>query len=458
MKLKDIVFLEDYYFGKKQPFNCIDYSKLDYVDGNDFYKHQLNYIKRFQDIQNKNPQTYQTNISEFQNKHKTISTYEFLKNPNKDIVYFYPITIYSSPANSFEEDIVFNKIHYKILTELQYNDNLFLIINVSSEGFLSYENFDNIHNWLLDNYIDFEKVFFIHSNYNIYEYADDYKIKCGKEDCINVIPYLWSIPFFHNKFKHNDFMNETLYKQDYKSENKKAFNLLIRAQKVHRTRLLCDLEYVGLLDNNIVSYDFNLYESYDDSVYYNQFEKIMDKNSDKFEKYWNQLNELRKNKPKRTIDYEDLKSVQGINMETDIPYKNSLFTIVAESFFYEEEKIGYISEKVLKPIIHKHPFVVLSTSGTLTWLKNMGFKTFSDTGFIDESYDAEVDANKRYSMVVNEIINLSNLPKEQQDTFLYNCKDILEHNYNHLKNFNINNYDENLLWNFTKIRKKSLWE
>ena len=88
----------------------------------------------------------------------------------------------------------------------------------------------------------------------------------------------------------------------------------------------------------------------------------------------------------------------------------------------------------------------------------MGFKTFSDTGFIDESYDAEIDANKRYSMVVNEIINLSNLPKEQQDTFLYNCKDILEHNYNHLKNFNINNYDENLLWNFTKIRKKSLWE
>ena len=139
-------------------------------------------------------------------------------------------------------------------------------------------------------------------------------------------------------------------------------------------------------------------------------------------------------------------------METDIPYKDTLFTVVSESFFYERERIGYVSEKVIKPILHKHPFIVLSTTGTLTWLHNMGFKTFGDTGYVDESYDAEENPHKRYKMVMNEIINLSNLTSEQKNTFLYNCKDIIEHNYNHLKNFDMDNYNKNLLWHFQKQR------
>ena len=457
MKLKDIVFLEDYYFGKQQPFNCIDYTKLDYVNNTDFFSNQFSYIKKFENVYGASPQTYQTNISEFVHKHKTISTYQFLQNQKSDNVYFYPINIFGSPVDCFEEDnIVFDKIHYKVLKELKFNDNLFLIINASSEGFLPYSRFDNLHNWLIDNSIDLKKVFFIHSNYNIFEYAKEYKEKFGKEECINVVPYLWSIPFFNSKFKYNGFTNETLYKQNYLAENKKSFNLLIRTQKTHRTQLLCDLENIGLLDNNIVSYDFNLEQNEND--FFNKFEKIMEPDSNEFKRYWNQLKEFRLNKPKRTIDYEDLKSVHGVNMETDIPYKDSLFTIVAESFFYEDEKLGYISEKVIKPIIHKHPFIVLSTPGTLTWLKNIGFRTFAETGFIDESYDAEQNSNKRYRMIVNEIVNLVNLSEEQKSAFLYNCKDILEHNYNHLKSFDIKSYDNSLLSHFNKIRRKSLWE
>ena len=94
----------------------------------------------------------------------------------------------------------------------------------------------------------------------------------------------------------------------------------------------------------------------------------------------------------------------------------------------------------------------------MTWLKNIGFRTFAETGFIDESYDAEQNSNKRYRMIVNEIVNLVNLSEEQKSTFLYNCKDILEHNYNHLKSFDIKSYDNSLLSYFNKIRRKSLWE
>ena len=311
MKLKDIVFLEDYYFGKQQPFNCIEYTKLDYENNTDFFSNQFSYIKKFENVYGASPQTYQTNISEFVHKHKTISTYQFLQNQKSDNVYFYPINIFGSPVDCFEEDnIVFDKIHYKVLKELKFNDNLFLIINASSEGFLPYSRLDNLHNWLIDNSIDLKKVFFIHSNYNIFEYAKEYKEKFGKEECINVVPYLWSIPFFNSKFKYNGFTNETLYKQNYLAENKKSFNLLIRTQKTHRTQLLCDLENIGLLDNNIVSYDFNLEQNEND--FFNKFEKIMEPDSNEFKRYWNQLKEFRLNKPKRTIDYEDLKSKEFI--------------------------------------------------------------------------------------------------------------------------------------------------
>ena len=145
--------------------------------------------------------------------------------------------------------------------------------------------------------------------------------------------------------------------------------------------------------------------------------------------------------PKRTIDYDDLQTVRGVDMETDLPYKDTLFTVVAESFFQEEEPIGYVSEKVIKPILHKHPFILMSTPDSLTYLKSLGFKTFSDTGFIDESYDSERDDEARYYMILTQIYNLTQLLPEQKDSFLYNSKQIIEHNYNHLKNFDVENFE-----------------
>ena len=189
---------------------------------------------------------------------------------------------------------------------------------------------------------------------------------------------------------------------------------------------------------------------------YNRWENIIDKESEKFKNYWEGLKNLSIKQSKRTIDYDDLESVKGVDMETDIPYKDSLFTIVAESFFNEEEPIGYISEKVIKPIIHKHPFILLSTSDSLTYLKSIGFKTFGDTGFIDESYDAERNDEKRYYMVLKQICDLCNLPVEQKDSFIYNCKNIIEHNFNHLKKFNIKELENNFENQFYKIKYQNV--
>ena len=111
--------------------------------------------------------------------------------------------------------------------------------------------------------------------------------------------------------------------------------MLIREQKPHRTRLLLDLEKLDLLDSNLISYDLWLNDNYSEDIYYNRFEQILDKESKKFKDYWEGLKNLSNKMPKRTIDYDDLQTVRGVDMETDLPYKDTLFTVVAESFFFE---------------------------------------------------------------------------------------------------------------------------
>ena len=79
MKLKDIVFLEDYFFGKQLGINCLDFNKSSYFTKNDFCKNQFDYIGRFVRENEQQPQTFQNNISVFESEFETISTFEFLK-------------------------------------------------------------------------------------------------------------------------------------------------------------------------------------------------------------------------------------------------------------------------------------------------------------------------------------------------------------------------------------------
>ena len=444
-------FITDYHFGDKKLFNGLDFESHPYWGDYDFYKNEFAYIDAYRSLRKKEPQTFQNSIGLF-DKSNQITTYDYLLNhKNSTDKYFYLLNIFGSAENSFElDDMVISKIHHKILEQLQRDRNLYLVINCSTEGFFPYDFFEKLHDYLTEKNINFEKVFFIHSNYRIWEYKSDFLNQSKYEETVNIVPYLWAIPFFHNKLNFEKFRNEKLNQQDYQVKEK-DFNLLMRNQKTHRTRLLCDLDRLELVDRNNVSFDLLLNDNYSLDVYYNKFEEVLDTESDTFQKYWNHLNYMIQNKNKRTIDYDDLKKVEGINMETDLPYVDTNFTVVAESFFFEKEKVGYISEKVIKPMLHRHPFIVLSTPGTLSYLHSMGFKTFSETGFVDETYDMIDDDEERYYAVVEEIYKLCNLSYEQKEGFMWRCESILEHNYNNLLRFDMDKYNSEFAKHFGRI-------
>ena len=456
MNNNEFIFIEESHFGVNSGLNGMDYS-FPYWKGTDFYKTSFEYLDTFHKVNSKPPQTMHHGL-DFINNGESISFFEYLnKKESINKIAIFPLSIYSNAENSFFdfESIVLNKLHNKIVHQLKVNDNFFLLINYSYEGFITFFEYDNIHKWLDENNIDYSKCYFTTSSYRLWEYEKEYRKKYKKEKSISIAPYMWSIPFFNNKLNCGGFINEKLNKQNYKKK-KYDFNLLIREQKPHRTRLLLDLEKLDLLDSNLISYDLWLNDNYSEDIYYNRFEQILDKESKKFKDYWEGLKNLSNKMPKRTIDYDDLQTVRGVDMETDLPYKDTLFTIVAESFFQEEEPIGYVSEKVIKPILHKHPFILMSTPDSLTYLKSLGFKTFSDTGFIDESYDSERDDEARYYMILTQIYNLTQLLPEQKDSFLYNSKQIIEHNYNHLKNFDVENFENKFKNHFYKLNHQNI--
>lgn len=438
-----IYFVNDYQCGKYDIFNTLDWDKYPYWDkDNNFYTSQFRYIKAYEDSVKTPPKSFDNRLSFMRDKYKTISSYEYLRKPKeyKNSVLLYEICVYSNADNAFGDvsDSLLDKIPTKILEAVNNNSNIFIVLNYSSEGFISDKCLSNINNWVKNN-IPYFQFILVNANYNIFNWYSEWVAKNEIVETFTVIPYLWSFPLFVNMGQHAGFSNQKLNEYyDFEEIKKYDFNCLMRRLRPLRTKLLLDFDKLELLHKNQISYDTINQPGISDEDFYNFIEQI---NPAKKEVEWERFKAIRKRKPNQTIDYDDLNKVNGIGMETDIPYKDSMFTVVAESYFWENQNIGYISEKIWKPIIHKHPFIVFGNVNVLAHLQHWGFKTYGETGFIDESYDLEKDPYKRYTMIMEQILFLCNLTDKKKKEFMFNAQKIANFNFKHFKHFNISDYN-----------------
>ena len=89
-------------------------------------------------------------------------------------------------------------------------------------------------------------------------------------------------------------------------------------------------------------------------------------------------------------------------------YLNSYIHFVSETFF--DGSGLFFSEKTFKPILYFQPWVMIGQHHSVKALREMGYDVFDDQ--IDHSYDEEKDHEKRFYMVRDEMIRLSNIDKE----------------------------------------------
>ena len=126
-----------------------------------------------------------------------------------------------------------------------------------------------------------------------------------------------------------------------------------------------------------------------------------------------------------------------VNVECEIEdYKIWEDNTEGNLFHWLEKNCSRFVEKIFTPILFKKPFLLLGPINGLEILKSYGFKTFSE--YIDESYDTQVDSDKRMDMVLDELERLSNTDMIE---LTKNIKPILDYNYNLLLDMNKNKKD-----------------
>ena len=111
------------------------------------------------------------------------------------------------------------------------------------------------------------------------------------------------------------------------------------------------------------------------------------------------------------------------------PYRSTCFSIITETQFRND--VLFVSEKVWKPIRNRHPFLVVGTPGTLSYIRRLGFRTF--TPLIDERYDSIIDDEQRMQTLFRSIDTLGELDENQRRALLDRAEPILVHNMLHLR-------------------------
>jgi len=159
----------------------------------------------------------------------------------------------------------------------------------------------------------------------------------------------------------------------------KKFLCLNKLPRVHRSVLYYYLTKYNLIDSSIVSWT-DKYEklSLDDVKAFTFDDSRIDK-----------VNTL----PTIKLD-NDIGPNRGYQDLTW--YDNTVFSLVTETTV--DENSLFLTEKIYKPIMIGHPFVIWGNPGTLEYLRSEGYQTFPE--LFDESYDIEENHAKRLEKII----------------------------------------------------------
>jgi hypothetical protein len=219
---------------------------------------------------------------------------------------------------------------------------------------------------------------------------------------------------------------------EHKSYGKKfiSFN---RRWRLHRPALVGLLELNGLLDKGYISLAKSD-DSKDWDVFFDEMTWTLRHNPDFVNIFLHNKDRV-KNIPEMKLDQADM-TVNHAHIFTDsvdMYYENTYFSVISETNFFKETGEGlFVSEKIFRPILKKHPFILLSRPHTLNMMQNIGYKTFGS--IINEDYDKEENDCKRMLMIIDEIKRLCNLSDTELQLFLTEAKQITEYNYQVLLN------------------------
>jgi hypothetical protein len=113
----------------------------------------------------------------------------------------------------------------------------------------------------------------------------------------------------------------------------------------------------------------------------------------------------------------------GLHTSMDL-YLDCYLEIVPECV---SEQMYDFTEKTVKPILTKTPFLIVSAPGHLKWLHTQGFKTFGS--LIDETYDCHLNMEDKVKHVIDV---LTDIIRNGSQNFYLASQSILDYNFSRL--------------------------
>lgn len=110
-------------------------------------------------------------------------------------------------------------------------------------------------------------------------------------------------------------------------------------------------------------------------------------------------------------------------------YKSILIDLVVES--HVKGQTFFPTEKTIRPMLLKKPFITFGSRDFLAYLRQMGFRTFAD--FWNEDYDG-YEQGDRLKKIYLTIDNIAKMSTKQLETMYWDMQYTLDHNYNVLVN------------------------
>jgi len=351
--------------------------------------------------------------------------FPFNQNYSDDIILNGPLTneVIELYSHTFNNELKENHLNYLLIetkekykgairlieSDFVFDKNLPIIFASIADPSTIYEKKELVSR-LSTLGFDMDKVFFIDSNF---QHKNDYNT------------FTWH--FFLEEFSKNidhvyrNEKNDLGYKCNAINENelnsfrnKKFLSFNRSMDKHHRISLLSDF-----LSNDFSDSYFsflNLHSNYS-KIYNESGLKDFDLNT---------YSDILPIEIDTNGNHEDFRTENTIKKEL---FLDSCISIVTETTFNDNEL--FLSEKIVKPIISFHPFIMIGPYGSLRELRNLGFKTFSE--FWDESYDEIENPNDRY-VAIKEVIlelnhksinELNDLYQKTKNICIYNRKNFL---------------------------------
>lgn len=122
-------------------------------------------------------------------------------------------------------------------------------------------------------------------------------------------------------------------------------------------------------------------------------------------------------------------NTDGYVTQTKQIYENFFIDIVAETFTTGD--CFFVTEKTVRPMLLKKPFIIFGSRDYLCYLRQLGFKTFQtlDSKFWSEDYDG-YEGRERYIRILALIDELAKKSKKELEEMYQAMQPILDHNYN----------------------------